>query len=452
MTTNHKLIQACTSLGINLLEISKFVQVNDIVEIAAWGYEIRTGKNYIFINPRVLKLPVEMIRIILKHEILHYAGYREIPTSRDRQLSNICLDIVINKILHIMHQTEMTKLCRKIYPDTSKQTVICLARSDIAVSEVPISLKDLWREIWEQRELPSPASLYFRLLPHTDAVQKITILMGIAGTNPFSGKNTDDVVLRSIPTEPRDKNGNGKEDGLEQLAQDIVSAFCNSAPKSFSKQLSRIFSSLPVGKEECDIEHVGNFIRHLKTKQQLDRTANTILDTLNGSSRLQVYPYRLSRLGLVYLSCGISRVLPLYWNRFPETGKPKLAVYIDTSPSMDVFKEMEVFLVDELKDSFPTRIFLFAGDIKEVDVRDFTAGKYEQGSSTDFDAPLEHLAVSEFDAGIVFTDGCSSVSKETEVRLKERAKRLFTVYFTQNGTPSSELDPLSEEVLTVRKE
>jgi len=451
METSQKLIKACSLLGVNLLEVSKFVQISEVPEIAAWGYDQRTGKNFIFINPKVLRLPLEFVQLILKHEVLHYAGYQEISGAKDNQLVNISLDITINKILSIGQENLMKQLCQRVYPEKSKANILCLARSDLLPTEVPEELKDLWQEVWEKTELPSPASLYFRLVSHTNSKAiGALVLVECEGSNPFAGRSDKDIVLRGIPKGCEKRPGSS--DPLGGLAAKVLNSIFKSLPRAFSKRFSSIFSTLLVGREECDLENVRRFIQRLKTRQQLDNATRTIFNALNGRSRLQVYPYRLSRLGLIYLACGVSKAVPLYWNKPPDSGKPKLAVYIDTSPSMDEYKEMEVFLVDELKDYFPTSIFVFAGNIEEVELHSFARGEYESGSSTDFDAPINHFVTSDFDAGLIFTDGYSSVNFEEMKRLRESEKRLFTIYFTEDKRPSSDLDAISEEVLVIRKE
>jgi hypothetical protein len=91
-----KLIDACRTLGISLLEISRFVQVSDDVEVACWGYEVATGQNYIYINPKTLRLSTEFIALILRHEVLHYAGYADMHHVKNHDFENLLMDMVIN--------------------------------------------------------------------------------------------------------------------------------------------------------------------------------------------------------------------------------------------------------------------------------------------------------------------------------------------------------------------
>jgi len=108
-------------------------------------------------------------------------------------------------------------------------------------------------------------------------------------------------------------------------------------------------------------------------------------------------------------------------------------------------------MIERLKDYFPTKIYCFANEIEEISVEDFSQGKYKEGYSTSFDEVISHLLDSEFDAGVVFTDGYSSINSENEDRFRQNRKRLFTVYFGQDGI-SSDLDKLSEQTLTIKED
>jgi len=116
---------------------------------------------------------------------------------------------------------------------------------------------------------------------------------------------------------------------------------------------------------------------------------------------------------------------------------------------MECYQEKEVFLMDKLKSYFPTKIYCFANEIEEVSVKDFAEGIYREGYSTSFDSVIEHLLNSEFDAGVIFTDGYSSVNSENEDKFRQSRKRLFTVYFSESEKGSSDLDGLSEQTMTV---
>jgi hypothetical protein len=434
MEIRQKLVQACKGLGLNLLEISKFVQISEYPDIACWGFDLEKKRHYIYINPKVLRLPVEHIQLILKHEILHYAGYRNLECAKDFVRANIAFDIVINKILTIAHEKKMKALCRRIYPPETKSNTLVLARPDVNPDELKTN-KKLWLAIWHNPEIPSPASIYYQIAS-----------LGRIENNPFSAKGIicTKIIFRQIP-------GDRRDDRLSKLSSRIVNDVIKKIQgNGFSaNKFSAVFKQIFVNKKSFDSNSVEEFISRLESRQTLEETSNRIITALDNRSSRQLYPYELSRIGIIYVACGVSKRLPIFWNKTPESRKNNLAIYIDTSPSMDCYQEKEVFLIDRLKGYFPSKIHCFANDVKEISLDDFANGSYEEGYSTSFDAVIEHLLDSEFDAGVVFTDGFSYVGSENENKFKQSRKRLFTVYFSDNGNVESELDKLSEQAMTV---
>lgn len=434
MYTRQKLVQACKGLGLNLLEIAQFVQISEYPAIACWGYDVDEKRNYIYINPRALRLSIEHIRLVLKHEILHYAGYKNLEHARDFNKANIAFDIVINKILTLAYERDMKSLCRKIYPSETKHNILALARPDIFPDDLR-QHKKLWQNIWNNGEIPSPASVYYRIsLPQC------------IDNNPFSTKSTIHarIVFRQIQDSQRD-------DRLGQLCTQVVNKITKRLQEGgFSNtKFSAAFKEIFVRKKSFDSTSVEEFISRLESRQKLEETYARIITALDSKSSCQLYPYQLSRIGIVYAACGISDKVPIFWNKTPESRKNKIAVYIDTSPSMECYQEKEVFLIDKLRGYFPTTVYCFGHDIKEISLGEFAKGNYDAGYSTSFDAVIEHVLNSQFDAGIVFTDGFSYINSRNEVRFKQNRKRLFTVYFSNNGDVTSDLDKLSEQTMTV---
>ena len=434
METDRKLVQACSGLGLNLLEISKFVQISEFPRIACWGYDLQKKENFIFVNPKVLRFPVEHVQLILKHEILHYAGYRSVEYARDYDKVNISLDVVINKILTMAQAKEMKSLCRKIYSEETKKTILCLARPDVQPYELD-GYKRQWLNIWNNKEVPSPASLYYQI---TKPVR--------IPDNPFGviGLTNAKTIFRNLPDSKSDgKFTNLTSKIIKNLSENIHGNGFSSA------KFSALFKEIFVNKKSFDAANVEEFILKLESRQKLEETSARIISALDNRSNCQLYPYELSRLGIIYIACGISDKVPIFWNKTPESRKNRLAIYVDTSPSMECYQEKEVFLMDKLKSYFPTKIYCFANEIEEVSVKDFAEGIYREGYSTSFDSVIEHLIDSEFDAGVIFTDGYSSVNSENEDKFRQSRKRLFTIYFSESEKGSSDLDGLSEQTMTV---
>lgn len=411
------------------------MQISEHPPVACWGFDEERKENYIYINPKVLRFPVEQIRLVLMHEILHYAGYKNIAHANDFDRANIALDIVINKILTLAHPKEMKELCRKIYNEESKKNILCLARPDINPDELA-EYKKQWETIWRNKEIPSPASIYYRIAQPTKIKD-----------NPFSANGTSKIIFRQIPIIVKDEKNEKLVSKLLEKLTDKLQA------EGFSSvKIVMIFKEIFVHKKSFDCRGVEEFILKLESREKLEETSARIISALDNQTNRQLYPYELTRLGIIYVACGVSEKMPIFWNKTPESRKSKLAIYVDTSPSMECYQEKEVFLIDKLKDYFPTKLYRFANDVEEIKVEDFAKGNYKEGWSTSFDAVIEHLLDSEFDAGIIFTDGESDVSSENENRFRQSKKRLFTVYFSSDGAISSDLDKLSEKVITINVE
>ncbi|HAS16385.1 MAG TPA: hypothetical protein DCR39_00400, partial [Nitrospiraceae bacterium] len=225
----------------------------------------------------------------------------------------------------------------------------------------------------------------------------------------------------------------------------------------FSAAVSKWFETIEIEKKECATSDVEEFIKRIETTDTLDEVATRITSAIIYDTRVQFYPYRLTRAGYVYVNTGISDLLHRYYNRSSDRRKPRLNIYVDTSPSMWNFKEKEVFLIERFRDLFPTTFYVFAGEVKEFLIDDFIKGKYPMGASTSFDSVIEHFISSEAECAVIFTDGESSVNRDNSKRVLEYRKRLFTVYF--NGTYSkdisghkkvqSDLDGISEAVMQI---
>jgi hypothetical protein len=451
VNTHGKLIDVCRLLSITMLEVAKFVQLSDKVDVACWGYDLRKKENFIYLNPRMLKLPAEMVALILKHEILHYAGYKGLHFFKDRELENIVLDVCINKILFLAEREKMAMLCRRIYPKETINTALVLARADISNDKriKDDNLRELWKEIWQNDEVPNPTSLYFRLIQYEREITGMRI--GFSGkragdckNNPFRGEDNSDILFREEPDDKGDKFTELEKEILEDIGMKIPYP----QREAFSDQVSSLFSQHFVKKKAFSIAEVSDFIKRLQIMQQLDDTSNKINSALNGKIRRDLYPYNLSRLSIIYAACGINNFLPVYFNKIPEGRKPNIAIYVDTSPSMDDYKEYEIYLVESLQEDFPTKIFLFAGDVMEISTNEFAEGNYESGYSTSFDAVIEHLINIDYECGLIFTDGYSSINGENKEKFNKCGKRLFTVYFNYDST--SDLDKLSEQVMNIQ--
>ncbi|GAI60507.1 unnamed protein product [marine sediment metagenome] len=520
MEIDYKILKVVSSMGFNYLDISNLLEMSEKVPLAAWGVNKKTGEGKIFLNPKVAKFPPKQIELVIRHEVLHYAGYFESKAEsfKNRNLSNFTMDIAVNRILALAYEGEMNKLCKKIYPKGSEKSPLALAQPHLAhfhencPEEERIS--SMWNEIWSSESIPSPMSLYFRLLdqkfdekqnpwrsPEEDSGQKregSKIKGKSSGQSesegeksskskskelsqdkkPSDGKldeelddgsnakskgkgGTGDISFHEIPENLKEVINEGELFGqldkqIESMKKDVSKdpnapmtggGFSTAASTFFHKTLAKARGGL-------DLRAVTRFIGQLNLRKEMPDVLEPLIQEASSTSRRQLYPYRLSRLGTVYVACGISDVIPFFWNRIPENQKLSVSVYVDTSPSMRDCIEQEIWLIDRLKDSFPSKIFAFSGDVRETSIREFTKGIYYRGPSTCFNAVIQHfLEQQKEEFALIFTDGESAVRSDLQAKFRKSRKRLFAIYFNKEDYKRnimSNLDRIAEKTTTLQ--
>ena len=107
----------------------------------------------------------------------------------------------------------------------------------------------------------------------------------------------------------------------------------------------------------------------------------------------------------------------------------KFAAYIDTSPSMDPFRNKMVGMVGNIEDILPTEIYTFGGSVHKCDTEKFVNGEYERHMSTYFNCVIEHLIDENMEGGVIFTDGYSDVAPEWQEKFRKAGKKMFCVYY-----------------------
>ena len=514
MKIDRRILKAVSDLGYNYMDIVNLFEMSEKVPLAAWGVHKETGESKIFLNPRVAKFPPEQIKLLIRHEVLHYAGYHELGTVglKNKDLSNFTLDIAINKILALAYREEMDKLCEKIYPKGSEKSPLALAQPQLSYTEIDpkwnnVGKKNkiavMHKEIWDSTAIPSPLSLYFRLLnqkfdqkqnpfrnPEEDSEQEGKGLglegkgsgqggkrKGKPSKGKSSGKLSSDEEPEELNGEPDEKPGDGTAEIsfhkmpkglenaerskklLEQLGKQIGSMKedvskgkdAQITPRGFSTATSTFFQkTIAEVKGNLDIRGVTRFIDQLNLKKEMASVLEPLIREASSTSRRQLYPYHLSRLGTTYAACGISDVLRFFWNRTSENQRLSVSVYVDTSPSMDYYIEKEIQLIDRLKDSFPSEIFAFSGSVKKTSIKEFAEGRYYRGPCTSFEEVVKHFLKQKEEFALVFTDGESAVSSHLQAEFRKSKKRLFAIYFSEDlYRVTSNLDRIAEKTTTL---
>jgi hypothetical protein len=461
----QQLFDAITGLELTFLDCERLVELSRSIETAAWCYNSITKEQKILFNPAFLEtLDQTGCEIVIRHEILHKSLYKEISrTDLDPQLLNIALDIGISRVLSRSYNADaFENFSNEVYgknPDIVN-SVLALAWYGLVPDRIGHDqIRKYYKELWTGARDPSPMEIYYRILEisgYEEALPdwKLAVLIpgndkGETGGDSANGNGpgnalNQDVHVRNIP-----------EGDLEYIEEDEIGTkvLCGSPGNCYEKWRKEI----QVQKERTEATGIEQFIQRIESVDILDQTAERITNSIHTETRRQIYPIQPSRLGHIYIRTGISQILHQYWNKVSSNRIPRLNIYVDVSPSMSAFREKEVFLIDRLKDLFPSTFFVFGTTVKEFKVSDFAAGKYPVAGGTDFNPVVRHLMNSEVECGVIFTDGEAYVSSENQVRFGRSGKRLFTVYFNSHrgfgkrgpDPVKSDLDKVSEEVMQI---
>ena len=255
---------------------------------------------------------------------------------------------------------------------------------------------------------------------------------------------TAEFAVRRIPEgcEPDEDESDGEPDAMREALEQFIDAnkkdfeYQIGRGGGFSDMFSKAFKTSKVSKKKVQTQSLKKFIERMKIKQTLEECSASIKSSMLPSvSRAQPFMYNLSRLGITYQSIGLSgKIIPLWWNKTPENAKPKLAIYVDTSGSMDTFKSETVFLIGDLISDIPSKIFWFSGSVGEMSAREFAAGKYSGGGCTSFNSVVEHfMKLREYNDCIIITDGESSVSDDNAKKVKRMRKTVYACYMVDKS-------------------
>lgn len=426
----RKIDRALMRLEVTFADCAALVTYDPTEATASWRYDKASGRESIHIGPTVTNLDIPGIEMVLRHELLHRSMFNGFGEDYEHpQLANLTLDICINRLLYEAYPEAMRQAAA-VYPAASKTTAIALADCSADPAALTPELAELWQKIWHRgsdgsySQLRVP-SLYFRLLHLLEG--------GTLASFPEFCRFHD---LPAIPGE------------LPRRAISAVAAETNRRlPKGsdLGRQLSD-YSVVPASIGTSDVEA---FLQRTRTRRIASSTASKVLAPLAREVRLQPYPAFPSRLGLVYLLCGITDTLGLYWNREVANAGARLAVgiYMDVSGSMIPHFPIVAAFVTALKE-VPLRLRLFDTAVREISAEDLARGNLRGGGGTDFNAPIRDLLdAREVSAGVLFTDGEAHLGIELGRRLQRARKRLYVVYLGQ--VRNSPLDRFATDTIIV---
>lgn len=450
-----KLNMVTRRLGLTFLECTKLIRFDESIEIACWIYDKASDEELFIINPNIIdNYQIDVLEMVLRHEALHRSFYNAFRYSfNDEGLSNIVLDIVINKILYTAYP-ERSKPMFKLYPENSYNTPIVLCIADVEPNRIhDARLRDIYIDIWSVKDIPNPESVYYQLMTLNLNSKDIDVFKS---TNPFHKPEKKKCRYGLIYKSMRSAlitEANSK------IEQNLIGSL-----KSKTKYYDR---ANVITKYYSESKRVGgdalkDFVNNIKQIRKLSKITNQVKEDLSEGSRLQVYPMFLSRLGIIYKAMGLNDVLPLYWNKstnITSGKKPKIALYVDTSHSMKKYSKYIRWIVRQL-DDFPFSVgesnkmcYGFSRVVYNLNLNDIAEGKFIDGGGTDFNAPLRHFLALNDDSNtaLFFTDGFSTLNTSLTLTYKARKGLLmYTIYFSDRDREiKSPLDEISIKTFTI---
>lgn len=413
----QKINAALRALGLTFAEGFRIVQYDPDVSTARWRYYPATGDEAVELGDAVINLPVPQIEMVLRHEFLHrsvYHGFRE--QFNDPVISNITLDICINRLLFEAYPKEMKEMSKAIYPPESKRTIIALADCSADPMLLAEPKRSLWKFIWEADEegnfqYLNPASIYFRLLVLHDPQ---TVCW-----SPFSDFG------ESGPGHPE-----SIPERIVRAGSKIAQGVSRKLPYSSTggEGLDR-YSVIP---QQIGVNNVEQFLQRINVRTVASRFADKVRKPLEKSISLQPYPMYPTRLGYIYQVFGLTEVLRLYWNRESAMTGERMAIgmYVDVSGSMVEHFPLISGFIDALKD-YPLSMFAFDTTVRPVDLDEFSQGKIRGGGGTDFDCVVNNF-IDDRDqaAAVIFTDGYGTLSEHFARKLQVSKKYIYVVFLT----------------------
>ena len=420
-----RLLQAVGSLGLSWAEAGLFIIIGEDVPVAAWGHLCTEGRDVIMLNPRVLRWEPEVIATLIRHEMLHYAGYGDYYDLPNHDAVNLALDVAINFILHLaLPRWVFEPFRRRVYGEVSADSPVILAAGPNAVASP--RWRELQAKVWGSSQVPSPYYLYFKF---RDQVQEDMVL-GF-GRCP---------VTRRRHRAGKKPHGNFRARESAGDRPQVASSLGKAAVVAL-KQLGCSHTNLPFSREfitaaDLDVQAAEALLRRIQTEKMCQEAAARVVERERLEMRRLVYTLRPSPATVVLMAAGIiPDSLPFVWEQDRGMRGRSLAAYVDTSMSLRRFRAYEVRVVDILREYLPIRLFVFADTVTETSRDAFAAGEYPQGVGTSFEAVLQHFAGQPEEAAVIFTDGKSHCSPEWGDRLKVAGKRLYVIYLVSRDTP-----------------
>ncbi len=448
-----KLANIIRKLGLSYLDSINIINIDDGVDYACWVYNQADHSEKILINPNIIDVYSDhTIEMLLRHEILHRSFYNGFNYKfDDEELMNIVLDVSINKLLKLAYP-DKSKFLFRLYNAPCYDCELVLSISDVDVHGIHNQkLRKLYQEIWENEEMPSPESIYYKLMELEHNKSKNNESRGVKEAfqspyNPFKkptvSKRKYGVVYRETTRVDNEETLDNKESKNKQLNRDTINEIKIKTNRYGNKSF---FEEYHVDIKSINTDPLKKFVKEIRDIRQLSKITSSIRNELVEKDRLQVYPLFLSRIGLIYNAMGVNDAIPLYWNRsmdYTVGNKHKIALYIDTSASMWNYMGYIGWVIKQFDDfSFSSgdknkECYGFDIKIYPLTLKSISQGYFKGRGGTSYNTVINHfLNLNDgSDVAFIFTDGYSELDDDIINTFKSRNdKKVFAIYFTEKG-------------------
>ncbi len=476
-TFGKKLAKACSELSISWLDAQRVLEIVEpgdekrlgvprIPSIAAWIHG--RGRDRIMINLDCKGFTYNQMRLVVMHESLHRCGLASTHlANKHAELANIVFDAIINKILFNssvgfdncigrIYKPELVGngLLRLVLPGTHHERAKCStgdryrypptppgptgewARMDNTALSLyaefePIDpkYKDIHDAVWKSHEMPNAMSIFYRLLATATEIEviKYSIENPFGGRyiEPRDGQDAGEAQDGDAQEEAQELDDGTVSDDIQKIAKDNEKYF--SADRAYCNEQTSVFRKLFINPEDVETAAMKQFILQLETQQKMNKFLDDISIFADQFTRDPYVIYPTAET-ITMMAAGITDLTRMFYNN-SGSQLSTFAAYIDTSPSMDPFRNKMVGMVGNIMDILPTDIYTFGGSVHECNTEKFVKGEYERHMSTYFNCVVEHLIEEDMEGAVIFTDGYSDVTPEWQEKFRKAGKKMFAVYF-----------------------
>ena len=160
----NKLTRAVIKAGLswgsfaNSIEILSPEEDGVPINTAYWYYNPETKREMVVIRPELIRnINTELLALVIRHELLHKAFYRQVYGATNTALINYVLDACINKILLMAHGRQQMKLSDYLFPPNDNRSGIeCICISTITRMErlkIKRNLRNIFDKLyWVERK------------------------------------------------------------------------------------------------------------------------------------------------------------------------------------------------------------------------------------------------------------------------------------------------------------